>query len=298
MSETLDTLMRILRKDEYEQAEESDRVLNESTTNLYNSIKSDRYKKSSPARRMNYEYELTKEVICECVSNLFIDSLVIDDPYRYSDSLRKSMREQCESIMEESHNLLELKKQFENASPYVKAMFPLAESIMDNKTDEDVDEFDHKVFLTNDDKKLINDFEKAEGKDVYAEELQNRIIDVYKKEQELGEERKEKIQNVVDELSKLEAKKNDETNPITESIERGLGMFNNVPETIFHSIFVNKSRMIMNESGTGADLSENAEEILSETICTYTLLECISALGLKTFSDDDKRQLRYEFFVN
>ena len=53
----------------------------------------------------------------------------------------------------------------------------------------------------------------------------------------------------------------------------------------------------MNEDGTGADLSSNSEEILAETICTYTLLECINALGIKTFTDEERTNLKYSFFV-
>ena len=306
MSNSVDTLMRILRKDEYDNAENNEKVLNESVNELYKGFKDDINKKAFTAKKLQYECALAKEVICECMSNIYISSLVIDEPERYSDSLRSGMREQCMSIMENATSVSELEAMFENASPYIKAMFPLIESIIDTKTENDVKEFNTSVFLTNDDKKLINEFEKYEGKDSYAEELQDRIIDVYKKEQELGQERNEKVQNVVDELAKIEEKRAEEkakelgepdSNPITESIEKGMGMFSNVPQTLFNSIFVNKSKMIINEAGTGADLTSNAEEILAETICTYTLLECINSLGLKTFTDEEKTRMRYEFFT-
>lgn len=305
MGEAVNSLMRILRKDEYENAENQEKILNESVNNLYSSIKNDMFNQSMPERRMEYNLALAKEVICECVSDLYISSLVIDEPEKYSESLRSGMREQCMSIMEDASNIIELEKMFENASPYVTRMFPLIEAISENKTDEDVKEFDRDKLLNTDDRKLIEEFEKEEGKDVYAEELQNRVIDVYKKEQELGEERKEKVQAMVDELIKLEEKKakekegseEDSDSPITESIEKGMGMFSNIPESIFNAIFVNKSKMIMNENGEGADLMSNSEKILAETICTYTLLECIHSLGLKTFTDEDKRNLRYEFFI-
>ena len=306
MSESVDTLMRILRKDEYEQAEADNKVLTESTNELYQGFKDDINKKALTVKKLNFECAVAKEVICECMSNLYMSSLVIDEPEKYSDSLRSNMREQCMSIMESANSISELVSMFENASPYIKAMFPLIESVLENKTEEDVKEFDNAVFLSADDKKLINDFEKIEGKDTYTEELQDRIIDVYKKEQELGQERNDKVQNIVDELAKIEEKRaeekakeegENETNPITESIEKGMGMFSNVPQTLFNSIFVNKSKMIMNEAGTGADLASNAEEILAETICTYTLLECINSLGFKTFTDEEKTRMRYEFFT-
>lgn len=307
MGESVDKLMQILRKEEYEKAEQESTTLTESINELYDAMRDDRHKKKFTDRQLDYELALAKEVITECVSNLYMASLVIDEPEKYSDSLRKGMREQCMSIMESANSVHDLEVMFENASPYVKSMFPLIEAIAENKTEEDVEDFDTTKILTPEDKKLIDDFEKAEGKDTYAGDLQDRIIDVYKKEQELGEERKEKVQDVVNALAEMEAKKAErdkengeesEANPITESIEKGLNMFSYVPETIFNAIFLNKSKMIMNESAEGADLMSNAEEILAETICTYTLLECIHSLGLKTFTDEDKNNLRYSFFVN
>ena len=298
MGESMDTLYRLLRKDEYEKADAEEQALNESVNQLYNGFKNDMFAKNAPKRKFKYELELAKEVICECMANLYMSSLVIDEPEKYSESLRNSMRSQCMSIMESAETVDDLHAMFEHSSPYVKGMLNLAESIVDTKTDEDSNEFDGKIVLLPEDRKLIDEFEKAEGKDVYAQELQDRIIDVYKKEQELGEERKEKIQNIVNELSKIESKKDNETNPIGESIELGMGMFSNVPKTIFNSIFINKSKQIMNESGgDGSDLSDNAESILAETICTYTLLECIHSLGFKTYTNEEKEQMRYEFFI-
>ncbi len=297
MSEAVDTLMRMLRKEDYSNEEKKEQILTESTNNLYNGIKNDIYRKSFSTRKLNYECALAKEIICECVGNLYVSSLIIDDPEQYSDSLKNEMREQCMSIMESANTYNELYTMFEHSAPYVKEMLSLVESVAETKTDDDINQYDGKIFLNADDKKLIDKFEKDNGKDIYAESLQDRVLDVYKKEQERGEKRKEKIQSVIDQLAKVEeSKKDGEKKPMSECVENGMNMFSSIPETLFNAIYVNKSKMIINESAT-PDLEENIDTILAETICTYTLLECISALGIKTYSEDEKRKLIYDFFI-
>ena len=297
MSEAVDKLMSILRKKEYEESQKEDQILQESATNLYNGIKADAFRRSLPQRRSAYELAYAKDIICECVGDLFVSSLVIDNPEKYSDCLKSEMRNQCMELMESAGNIRELYNMFSESSQYVKDIFPLIESILDTKTDEEIDKFDGKVFLNPDDKKMIDEFEKDSGKDTYAEGIQNRVIDVYKKEQECGEERKQKVQAIVDELAKIAEKKNEDGEPVAECVEKGMNSFGAIPTSLFNSIFVNKSKMVLNENAS-ANIMDNAEEILAETICTYTLLECINSLGLKKFSDEDVRKLKFEFFVS
>ena len=146
---------------------------------------------------------------------------------------------------------------------------------------------------------FIKKFEAEEGKDVYASGLQDRVIDVYKAEEKLGEEQKEKVQAVVDELAKLKSTgaDKDEKDIVTESIEYGTSLFNTTPKTLFSAIFINKSKNAMNESAS-ADLLNNGEQILAETIATYTLLETIHALGIKSYSRDEVNDLKMEFFIS
>lgn len=305
----VEKLRRILRKDEYEAAEKAEQTLNESVQQLYHDIAADRSRANIPIKRFGYAAALAKEVLIEAVSDLYIHSLIIDEPEKYSNSLRAGMRQELSTIMESANTMRDLKAMFENASPYIKDCLVLAEAIAVNKPDEEVEAFKKDVILTPDDKKLIDDFESESGMDTYADELQNRVVEVYKKEQELGEDRKNKVQNIISQLAEIEEKKKakeneankgndaEEKDPLTESVERGINMFGTMPTTIFNSIFMNKSKMVMNESTEGTDLASNAEEILAETICTYTLLECIHALGIKTYTDEDKRALRTEFFL-
>lgn len=292
-------LMSLLRKEDYEQEANENKILEECQTEYYNGLQSDMRRRSLPKRRFDFELAYAKEIISECVGDLYVSSLIIDEPEKYSDTLKKEMRNSCMELMESTTTVRDLQVMFENANMYVKDMFPLIESILNNKTDEDVEKFDGKVFLTPDDKKLINNFESEEGKDIYADELQNRVLDVYKKEQECGEERQQKVQAVVDELNAIAEKKkaNGETSDtIAESVEHGMNQFGVVPTSLFNAIFVNKSKMALAESAS-ANLSDNAEEILAETICTYTLLECISALGLHTYSEDELRNLKFELYT-
>ena len=166
-------------------------------------------------------------------------------------------------------------------------------------TDEEVKEFSDKVLLDKDDLNLIKKFETDEGKDVYASGLQDRVIDVYKAEEKLGEEQKNKVQAVVDALIKTKEStgSDGDSNPISESIEGGINLFNTTPKTIFNAIFVNKSKGVMNESSS-ANLEEDAEKILAETIATYTLLETIHSLGFKIYDYKEKRDLLMQFFIS
>ena len=123
---------------------------------------------------------------------------------------------------------------------------------------------------------------------------------IYKEEEKLGEEQRDRVQAVVDELSKLKstgADKSDETDVVTESIESGSKLFNTTPKTLFSAIFINKSKASMNDSAS-ADLTENGEQILAETIATYTLLETIHALGIKSYTEKEVNDLKMEFFIS
>lgn len=299
MGEAVNKLMSILRKEENDQIEKDEQILQESVTNFYNGIKEDNFKRNLPQRRFAFELAYAKDIICECVGDLFVSSVIIDEPEKYSDSLKSEMKTQCMELMESATTARDLQDMFKGANHYVKEIFPLIETIVNSKSDEEINRFDGKVFLDSDDRKLIDQFEQDNGKEIYADEIQNRVLDVYKKEQECGEERKAKVQAIVDELAAIaEKKKNsgDDPTTISECIEHGMNKFGSIPSSLFNAIFVNKSKMILNENAT-ANLTENAEEIIAETICTYTLLECISALGLKTFSDEELRKLKYEFYT-
>lgn len=293
----LDELRHILRKDEYSAEEAKINALNESAADFHQSITAKYYDKQAPLRRMRNKCAFTKEIICECMCNLFESALVLDedDVKKYSNSFRKAMKDECMSIMEGCHTNSELETLFENASPYIQEMLVLAEEAYGNKTDEEVKEFENKVLLNKDDLNLINKFEAEQGKDVYATTLQDRVIDVYKAEEQLGKEQNEKVQAVVDELSKKSSTGAD-GEPMSECIEKGVNLFNTTPKTIFNAIFVNKSKQLMTESAS-ANLEDVSEKVLAETIATYTLLETIHSLGFKTYSDDEKKSLRLQFFI-
>lgn len=307
----VEQLKQLLRKDEYAEEARQNEALQEAANQYHSAISAKIHDKQAPLRRLRNKCAFTKEIISECMCNLYESALLIDDVDKYSKSLRSAMREQVMSIMETATTNSDLVSLFENSSPYVKGMLVLAEEAYDNKTDEEIKEFENKVILSKDDLSLINKFETEEGKDVYAQGLQDRIIDVYKAEEKMGQEQKGKVQAVVDELSKINNvsvgnntdtgaendTQNSEQNTVTESIEHGVRLFNNTPKTIFNAIFVNKSKSFMNESAS-ADLMDNGEKILAETIATYTLLETIHALGFKTYSEDEKRKLKMDFFVS
>jgi hypothetical protein len=287
----MEDFYKLVRKDEYdaEQQKQSARVQSlRETTEAFQKKYQQRKELSDKA---SIDIDIAKKVICECVSDLYVKSLIIDNPQDYE----KSLREQCEiqvmDNLKDVKTLTELYTMFENASTYLKQALVLCEDIADSK---DIKEFSKEQILNPDDLDLINKFEKNIGVDAFADEIQDRVVDVYKQEREIGEEHKEKVQNIITELSKL-----DKSDSITESaLNCGLNCVSNAPKSVFNAIFTNRSRLALNESGAGADMEQVKEEIVASTICTYTLLETIHALGLKTFSREDKERLKYEFFVN
>ena len=295
----IEEFRRLRNKEEYAEAERNEQALQEAATEFHNAINNRYYEKQAPLRRIKNKCEFTKAMLCECVCNLYESALVIDDVEKYSDSLRKAMTDQCMAIMESATSNNELSKLFENASPYVKGILALAEAAFGEKTEEEVKAFDDKIVLSKEDMDFIKKFEAEEGKDVYATGLQDRVIDVYKAEEKLGEEQQEKVQAVVDELAKLKSTgaEKDEKDIVTESIEYGTSLFNTTPKTLFSAIFINKSKHAMTESAS-ADLLENGDQILAETIATYTLLETIHALGIKSYSRDEVNDLKMEFFIS
>lgn len=294
----VEELRALLRKDEYIEAEQKETILNEAANEYRKGITAKIYDRDAPLRRMRSKCAFMKEIICECMCNLYESSLIIDDVDKYSSGLRSVMKDNCMSIMENATNNSELESLFENSSPYVKNMLTLAEQAYEEKTDEEVKEFNDKILLSKDDLNLIKKFETDEGKDVYASGLQDRVIDVYKAEEKIGEEQKDKVQAVVDALIKTKASVNaDNNNSISESVENGINLFNTTPKSIFNAIFINKSKGIMNESSS-ANLEEDGEKILAETIATYTLLETIHSLGFKSYTDKEKRDLIMQFFIS
>lgn len=278
------------------------KVLTEDAKAYYAGIRNRYFEKNFPLIKMRNQVDFTKAVISECMQNLYESALVIDNVEYYSESLRESMNAEVMDVLSSAKSMKDIYRIAEDASPYVKDMVDLSKKMYDSKSDEEVLDFNETKLLSRDDLDMINDFEKYEGKDVYASDLQDRVIDVYKAEEELGKEQKDKIEAVVNELARIKANKaereenSDKPSVVTESIEHGLTVFNTTPKTLFSAIFMNRSKVSLLE-GASMDLHESADTILAETIATYTLLETINALGLRNYSEKDVRDLRMQFFT-
>ena len=226
---------------------------------------------------------------------MYIDSIPIDEPDRYHDSLRESAVNAMRDVIKDAHNMNELTALFENASPYMKNMCVIAEAIGDSKAanaSKDNIEFPQKVMLDSDDMKTIKAFEKVQGKSVYADALQNRVVNVYKAEADNAQKAQEKTQAIIDKLAEINNDKLEER-----SINNTINAVSNESSSLFHSIFMNKSKMILNEAGAGADLEQFSTDILEETLCTYTLLECLHSHGIKTFDNNEREHLKTQFLI-
>lgn len=283
-----ESLMRILRANEYEDADREMQSLTEATNNLYKAIEKDEYNIDAPTRILNNRFKLTKEVICECMGNLYLESLVIDSPDEYSKSLKNAMREECEFLMSGAKSVHDLKEMFSNSSDYIKNILTLSEEICDSKSYDELSGTD--ASLTSDDKKLIEKFEETEGKTEYGEELQKRVVNVFNAERKMGEEHAKNVQNMIDSLA-------DTDNSLSEAVEKGINMYSVEPQTLFNAIFINKSRSFLTENASGDVINDNKDLILAETICTYTLFECLHALGFHTYTPEERDSMRNKFFI-
>jgi hypothetical protein len=298
MSVTNDFL-ELMRGKETENAKREEQVLQEDYNEFIQDLNRQMKSKRVPYAKFNYMTNVAKTVLSECVYDLYMKSLIIDEPWKYSNALHENVISTMNDIIGEARSISDLKSMFENASPYVKHAVILAETVACKKVNECGDEiedkpFDDKVILNKDDQKIIKDFEKEEGINVYADDLQKRVVDVYKAEQKLGEDHKEKVQSLIEELSKSQNKTLEEN-----AINVGLNMVSNIPKTLFNSILMCKSKNVIHESGS-VDMLDNRdsqEEVIAETICTYTLLECVHSLGIKTFGDEERERMKYQFFT-
>lgn len=292
----MNDFFKLIRKDEYDKYEKDNKALlenkNEFNNFVHNQVKNSTY----PLRKMKYSLDVAKKVMCEVFSELYMHSIPIDNYMEYYNALHETASSMLMDEIKDINTMKNLKVRFENCSPYIKNMMVIAEAIGEKKADEiskKDEEFPKDVMLDSDDIKIISDFEKIQGKDIYADELRDRVINVYEAEAKLAKDQQEKTQKIVDELSK----KNNDT--ITESVlNNGIRLAGgNKPKTLFNAIFMNKSKHILNESGTGADLKMYEEDILVETLCTYTLLECIHALGIKTIDSNEREKLKMNFLI-
>lgn len=287
----VEELRNLFNAAETEKMREEDEKLNEAAQEYYDGIKADYYKAGGTERLIENRLKLAKDVLCECMADIYMSSLIIDNPEKYSVSLRSQMKNECMSIMESATTMAELKAMFEDASEYLKDAMVLAEDIADSK---DVEEMKNtnEIDLTPKDIETIHKFEDIEGKEDYAEEILKRVVKVFDAEREQAEKNKEKVQKYVD----LIAAKSD-ADKLAESVEEGMSFLNNEPKSLFNAIFMNKTKMMINEDSSAIDLKKNEEMALAETICTYTLLECIHSLGFKTYTDDEVQTMKYQFFT-
>lgn len=283
-----------VRKDEYDKEKAYQDSLTENQNRfanfVYNRVKDSTYS----IRKMNYALDVAKKVMCETFCELYMNSIPIDNYMEYREPLYESASSMFMDELTEVKSMKQLKAKFEHTSPYMKNMVTIAETIGEQKADDIAkkdEEFPKDVVLDSDDIKTIANFEKIQGKDIYANSLKDRIVSVYEAEAKLAQDQQEKTQKIVEELSK----KNNDT--ITESVlSNGVRLVGgNKPKTLFNAIFMNKSRQILNEAGTGSDLEQYQEDVLVETLCTYSLLECIHALGIRTIDSNEREKMKMKF---
>lgn len=286
-----DFLAKVRRK-EYDEALDKINTLHESMQDVYDHAAYKAAEGSLAPNKIRYSINVAKKVMCECFTDLYLASIPIDDTYQYEKSLREAATEMIMNEMADIKTMKQFRDKFKNTSPYIRSASVLAESMGEVKAKEieTVEELPKDVILDADDKKIIEKFDKAQGKQLYADELQDRVVDVYKAEKDLADKNNEKIKDIVTDLSN-----NDNPTINENALNMSLRVTSNDPNTLFSSIFMNKSRAILNESGAGADIASYADDILVETLCTYTLLECIHSTGIKTFDLKERDRLKSKF---
>ena len=307
--------LKLVRPYDYDQEYLNEQASIKEQIEYSSGIKNDAFRTNAPIRKLQYGGNLAKKIICECVTNLYMSSLIIDEPEKYSESLKEAVESYVYDELSECATIADLKKKYDKptASTYLKGMISLAETAMKDKTDDD---FSKEVVLSKEDLKLINNFEKVYGKDTYATDLQDRIIDVFKAEQKMSEDYKDKVTKIVDAIAENnyakrqesdafayndllgndEPVKSDDNAARTKAIEESFNLIDPMPKSLFSAIYMNKSKQIINENA-GVDISSVSDDILYETICTYTLLECVHAIGLHAYTKDEREHLKMSFFT-
>jgi 3D (Asp-Asp-Asp) domain-containing protein len=400
--------LRNIRGEEYKKAEEATKALQESATATREYFYQESIREPQIRLENQYQFDTFKKVLTECIGNLYVSSLVIDNPESYSVSLHEAVADELDTLWAGCTSSKDIFAMHENASAYIQEAMILAETIsvakinslrngtlqeatngndkvlglnviaphierihnilkndttidtrfrkstlndllftfchdrcfdlgvnlttnviaklnlpkfliIDGKyltlvdgydiNEDDIDKFNSKgtiheavapdetvqpipseVFLSDEDNKLIKSFEEVNGKEDIGMEIQNRVVDVYKAEEEAGTERKERAQDMIDDLSKIDG-------TLTEgAIVSGMNTFGAVPSSIFHALFINRCKQTLNESA-GCNFDDSKDKVLAETITLYTLLECFNGLGLTNMTIADKEKLRTEIHL-
>lgn len=288
-----ESFLRSVRKSEYDEAEAKQTALNESIAS-YNNYRKEQVTYVEPITRLK-QARLNKfnAVLNECFCNLYVSSVIIDEPDKYAQSLRESATAEFNDLVKNCESTKDVFILFENAGAYIQEAMILAETITDDSVDETKLDIDPDDLITDEDKKLIDNFEKVQGKNDIAKEIQDRVVDVYKAEESDAQERKEQAQKLIDSLASNSGELNESV------VVSGLNTFADTPLTLFNSIYMNRSKLAIKEGSlqeSALDLESSQDQIIGETICMYTLLECIHGLGMKTIGYDEKEHLKFQLF--
>lgn len=239
--------------------------------------KTSSWKNGFPARKRKYREKVFRDTLCECYCNLYMESLIIDDPGEYSDSLLERAKTEFHKVVGD-RSIREISELFENSSSYMKAAMELSEEIAmqrANLLEADDTCIEDDIDYSEDEKKLINDFETVNGKSDVGAAIAAKTIETMKDEAKKTENRRNTTKKLVG-------------GNLTESAIKKKSM---IPDTVFSAIFTRSMKNALLEA-TGDELTEEELDLVkANTVCEYAIYESMSLLGMKEYSIKDKNKL-------
>ena len=83
----MNDFFKLVRKDEYEKEEQYQKSLLESKAEFDDYVKNKVKNSAYPLQKLNYSLNVAKKVMCEVFSELYMNSIPIDDYIQYRDTL-------------------------------------------------------------------------------------------------------------------------------------------------------------------------------------------------------------------
>lgn len=236
-----------------------------------------------------------KKMLLETVFDVYMNAIPVENTEIYQDSLKDTLCEQFELDFGHITTRQELAQTIlsnKHVTPFLIEAVLLYESVAE-KAESDItvqtDFPEVNVELGEDELNIANEFNKLQGSAEYGKDILEKVVETFKAEKELAEIKKDQTNDMLEQLNGADDK-------LTESVVYDkLKHMSVMPDTLFQSIIINKSKTILSEAT--ADYNNSKSDIAAEALTTYALFETFNVLGLKHYTADDVEKLKFRFFT-
>lgn len=253
-----------------------------------------------------YRKRLTEKLFTECVYDIFMEALLLDEDFKYlySDNFYKLTEDTLNTLIKDGKTSYAQIK--ENGAGPIANILRLCENAANRSTDEI---FNPDAMKSN--KEILNEKDKEEEPSVdmevkneldtkteqdkteIAEVVKDKVIETIRTEQEIAENEQEINDAIEEKLSDV----NDDT-AISENI-RMIRIPNRVRRnTLFKSIQLNICKRVLNESAETEEEQENIKVdmdiVMAESIAYYTLLETFYTANIINITPSELREFSKE----